>query len=565
MATPSRDTLTAPFHSTISASLEALLHHRVVDRLWAKDYRLWKPDPKEIRDRLGWLTLHKQMRTHLDDLQRCVAAARNMCIKDVVLLGMGGSSLGPEVLRTTFHPRKQSPRLWVLDSTVPGWVRKVTASINPTRTLFLVASKSGGTIEVLSLFTHFWNLVSKNSTHTCGDHFIAITDPGTSLVQLARDHGFRHTFINPSDIGGRYSVLSLFGLVPAALLGIDIPRLLDRAADMVDRCAPQTPIDSNPGAYLGAVMGSLAKSGRDKVTIIASPALATFGLWVEQLLAESTGKQGTGLIPVAQEPVLPPSAYGHDRLFVYLRLRGDKNEGIDRRIQKLGHARHPVLQLDLRDRYDLGAEFFRWEFATAVAGHILGIHPFDQPNVQESKDNTNRVLGVFQSTGRLPNQPSRTPKQAAQDLSRHLQAGSYVSILSYTTPSGPFEAAVNRLRHTLVSHYHVTTTFGYGPRYLHSTGQLHKGGPNTGIFLELVDRMTPDLAIPGKPFSFGTLANAQAAGDLQSLRAHDRHAILVQLGRDPAATVRALATALTPAQPARRRTTARTRRRIAHR
>jgi len=565
MPTPSRDTLTAPFHSTISATLEALLHHRVVDRLWAKDYRLWKPDPREIRDRLGWLTLHNQMRTQLDDLQRCVAAARNMRIKDVVLLGMGGSSLGPEVLRTTFQPQKQSPRLWVLDSTVPGWVRKVTASINPTRTLFLVASKSGGTIEVLSLFTHFWKVVSKNSANTCGDHFIAITDPGTSLEQLAHDHGFRHTFINPSDIGGRYSVLSLFGLVPAALLGIDIPRLLDRAANMVDRCAPHTPIDSNPGAYLGAVMGSLAKSGRDKVTIVASPALATFGLWVEQLLAESTGKQGTGLIPVAQEPVLPPSAYGHDRLFVYLRLRGDKNEGIDRRIHKLGHARHPVLQIDLRDRYDLGAEFFRWEFATAVAGHILGIHPFDQPNVQESKDNTNRVLGVFQSTGRLPNQPSNTPKQAAQDLLRHLQTGSYVSILSYTTPSSPFEAAVNRLRHTLVSHYHVTTTFGYGPRYLHSTGQLHKGGPNTGVFLELVDRMTPALAIPGQPFSFGTLAQAQAAGDLQSLRAHDRHAILVQLGRDPAATVRALTTALTPAQPARRRTAARTRRRIAHR
>ena len=424
MSTPSRDTLRAPFHSTISSSLEALLHHHVVDRLWDKDYRLWKPDPKEILDRLGWLTLHDQMRTQLDDLQRCVASAKDMRIKDVVLLGMGGSSLGPEVLRTTFRPQKQCPRLWVLDSTVPGWVRKVTASINPTRTLFLVASKSGGTIEVLSLFAHFWNLVSKRNKTTCGDHFIAITDPGTSLEQLARDHGFRHIFINPSDIGGRYSVLSLFGLVPAALLGIDIPRLLDRTADMVDRCTPQTPIDSNPGAYLGAVMGSLAKSGRDKVTIIASPALATFGLWVEQLLAESTGKQGTGLVPVAQEPVLAPSAYGHDRLFIYLRLRGDTNAGLDRHIQKLGNAQHPILQLDLRDRYDLGAEFFRWEFATAVAGHLLGIHPFDQPNVQESKDNTNRVLGIFQSTGRLPNQPTRSPKQAAQDLSRHLQPGS---------------------------------------------------------------------------------------------------------------------------------------------
>ena len=549
----------------ISSSLETLLHHHVIDRLWAKDYRLWKPDPREIRDRLGWLTLHDQMRTQLDELQACVVAAKDMRIKDVVLLGMGGSSLGPEVLRTTFKPQKQCPRLWVLDSTVPGWVRKVTKSINPTRTLFLVASKSGGTIEVLSLFAHFWNLVSKDHTTKCGDHFVAITDPGTSLEQLARDHGFKHIFTNPPDIGGRYSVLSLFGLVPAALLGVDIPRLLDRAADMAARCSAQKPIDSNPGAYLGAVIGSLARSGRNKVTIIASPALATIGLWVEQLLAESTGKQGTGLIPVAQEPVLAPSAYGHDRLFVYLRLRGDKNEGLDRRIQRLGNAQHPILHLHLRDRYDLGAEFFRWEFATAVAGHILGIHPFDQPNVQESKDNTNRVLGVFQSTGHLPNQPISSPKQAAQDLSRRLRAGSYVSILSYTTPSGPFETAVKRLRQTLVSHYHVTTTFGYGPRYLHSTGQLHKGGPNTGIFLELVDRMTPDLAIPGKPFSFGTLAKAQAAGDLQSLRAHHRHAILVQAGRDPAATVHALTAALTPGQPSRKRTAPRTRRRIVHR
>jgi len=565
MSIPSRETLTAPFHSMISSSLEALRHQRVVNRLWAKDYRVWKPDPREIHDRLGWLTLHDHMRTQLTDLQCCLAAAKDMRIKDVVLLGMGGSSLGPEVLRTTFRPQKHGPRLWVLDSTVPGWVRKVTDAITPTRTMFLVASKSGGTIEVLSLFTHFWNLVSKKRASTCGDHFIAITDPGTSLEQLARDQGFRHLFLNPSDIGGRYSVLSLFGLVPAAFLGIDIPRLLDRATQMVGRCSAQNPVDSNPGAYLGAVMGTLAKSGRDKVTIIASPALATFGLWVEQLLAESTGKEGTGLIPVAQEPILAPAAYGDDRLFVYLRLRGDQNERLDRQIKKLGNSGHPILQLHLRDRYDLGAEFFRWEFATAVAGHILGIHPFDQPNVQESKDNTNRVLGVFQSTGDLPDQAVSSPKQAAQDLSRLLQAGSYVSLLSYTTPSSAFETAVKRLRRTIASHFHVTTTFGYGPRYLHSTGQLHKGGPNTGIFLELVDRMTPDLPIPGKPFSFGTLAKAQAAGDIQSLRAHHRQAILLQAGRDPAATIHALAEALSPAQPSRTGTAGRTRRRTAHR
>ena len=562
MANQSRGKLTTPFLSTITPSLEALHRDHVTSRLWAKDHRLWKPDPKEITDRLGWLTVHDQLREQLHDLRSCVATAKKERISDVVLLGMGGSSLGPEVLRTSFKTANSSPRLWVLDSTVPGWVREVTKAINPSRTLFLVASKSGGTVEVLSLFAHFWNLVSKSKKTSAGDHFIAITDPGTSLEQLARTHGFRQTFINPADIGGRYSVLSLFGLVPAALLGLDITRLLDRAAAMANRCTTQTPIDSNPGAYLGAVMGSLAKSGRDKVTILASPALATFGLWVEQLLAESTGKQGTGLIPVAQEPVLTPTAYENDRLFVYLRLRGDKNTVLDRQIQKLGQAQHPVLQLDLRDRYDLGAEFFRWEFATAVAGHILDIHPFDQPNVQESKDNTNRVLATFQSTGHLPDQPSTSPKHAAHNLTDRLHAGTYVSILAYTTPSRSFETAVKRFRRILVSQHHVTTTFGYGPRYLHSTGQLHKGGPNTGVFLELVDRMTPDLAIPEKPFSFGTLAKAQAAGDLQSLHAHNRHAILVQLGHSPAKTVDMITAALTRISPSRQRPAARQRRRV---
>jgi len=557
-----RNTLASPlFQSSVDPALEALANDHVVQRLWAKDYRLWKQDPKEITDRLGWLTVHDLMREQLAPLRHCVAQAKAMNVTDVVLLGMGGSSLGPEVLRTSFGSQKKSPRLWVLDSTVPGWVREVTKAITPARTLFLVASKSGGTIEVLSLFAHFRNLVAKAKMNRGGDQFVAITDPGTSLEKMAKDQGFGQIFTNPADIGGRYSVLSLFGLVPAALLGLDVPRLLDRAADMAERCQVQTPVESNSGAYLGAVMGSLAKAGRDKVTIIASPALATFGLWVEQLLAESTGKEGTGLIPVAQEPVLNPAAYGTDRLFVYLRLKGDANTALDRHVQALAKAHHPVLQFDLRDRYDLGAEFFRWEFATAVAGHLLGIHPFDQPNVQESKDNTNRVLGDFQSTGRLPELPNSSPTQAAQDLSSHLKPGAYVSILAYTTPSRPFETAVRRLRQVLVSRHHVTTTFGYGPRYLHSTGQLHKGGPNTGVFLELVDRMTPDLGIPDKSFSFGTLAQAQAAGDWESLRAHHRHAIRVQLGSNHAGAVEAITAALAPARPSRRQTAVPTHRR----
>jgi glucose-6-phosphate isomerase/transaldolase/glucose-6-phosphate isomerase len=556
------DQLPPLFQSTITPALDALTQNQVVERIWQKDYRLWKQEPTEISNRLGWLTVHDQMRQQHEQLTQCVAAAHDLKIKDVVLLGMGGSSLGPEVFRTVFGIQKGSPRLWVLDTTVPGWVRQVTKSITPTRTLFLVASKSGGTIEVMSLFGHFWNLVTKAKGNYGGRHFVAITDPGTGLEQMAKEYGFGQIFSNPPDIGGRYSVLSLFGLVPAALLGLNIMRLLDRAAGMAEQCRKADDAHSNPGAYLGAAMGSLAEAGRDKVTVLSSPALSTFGLWAEQLLAESTGKEGTGLIPIAQEPLLKPGAYGTDRFFVYLKLKGDKNQALDRAVQALVKAKHPVLQFDLRDRYDLGAEFFRWEFATAVAGHLLGIQPFDQPNVQESKDNTNRVLESFHSTGRLPEQTSHPAKDAAQTISNHLKPGTYVSILAYTTPAKLFEAAIRRLRQALMARYKIATTFGYGPRYLHSTGQLHKGGPNTGVFLELVDGMAPDLSIPAKPFTFGTLAKAQATGDIESLRAHHRQAIRVQLGRDQAATVKAITAALTGTTTTSRRTTPKKRRTI---
>jgi glucose-6-phosphate isomerase/transaldolase/glucose-6-phosphate isomerase len=559
------DKLPATFQSVVRPALDALNREQAIERLWSKDHRLWKPDPKEITDRLGWLTVQDQMRQQLGQLQRCVSAARDMKIKDAVLLGMGGSSLGPEVFRTLFGSQKGFPRLWVLDSTIPGWVRQVTGAISPSRTLVLVASKSGGTIEVMSLFAHFWKVVTKAKGNHGGRQFIAITDPGTGLEKMAQDYGFGETFTNPADIGGRYSVLSLFGLVPAALIGLDMTKLLDRAAGMAEHCRQQNDVEVNPGAYLGATMGSLAKTGRDKVTVIASPSLSTFGLWVEQLLAESTGKEGTGLIPIAQEPVLQPRAYGTDRFFVYLKLKGDKNQTLDQAVQALAKAGQPVLQFDLRDRYDVGAEFFRWEFATAIAGHLLGIHPFDQPNVQESKDNTNRVLDTFQSTGRLPEQACTHPREAAQNLSPLLQPGTYVSILGYTTPSGPLETAVGRLRRSLMSKHRVATTFGYGPRYLHSTGQLHKGGPNTGVFLELVDRMVPDLPIPGKPFSFGTLAKAQATGDIESLHAHHRHAIRVQLGRDQAVTVNAITAALTGTPSTGRHTTSKKRRKVTRR
>lgn len=554
MAIPSGEQLAAPYDVLLRDAMESGLRNRVVERLWSKDHRLWKPDPAEITDRLGWLSLADEMPAHLPALKDVSETARAEGIRDVVLLGMGGSSLGPEVFRTSFGSKKGAPRLWVLDSTVPGWVRRVTASIHPARSLFLVASKSGGTIEVMSLFAYFWKLVAGTKGNRGGQQFIAITDPGTGLEKMAREHGFRRIFRNPPDIGGRYSVLSLFGLVPAALLGLDVSRLLQRAGAMANRCRETRSIPDNPGAYLGVAMGALAQAGRDKVTVLASSPVDTFGLWAEQLLAESTGKETRGIVPVAQEPVLSPAQYGSDRFFVYLRLKGANNQALDRQVQAFARAGHPVLTFALRDKYDLGAEFFRWEFATAVAGHLLGIQPFDQPNVQESKDNTRRVLDGYQATGRLPEPVVSSPNEAVVGLAGQLHAGAYVAILAYATPSKPFEAAIRRLRKALVQQHHVTTTFGYGPRYLHSTGQLHKGGPASGIFLELVDRMTPDIKIPAQPFSFGILAKSQATGDLESLQAHGRPVIRVALGTNPVATVDAIVSRLRPAprRPRRR-------------
>ncbi len=549
------------YDSTITAALGELAQAGLVDRVWAKDHRLWKPEPTEIENRLGWLTVADQMRQNVAELRTFAQSVCRQGVKDVVLLGMGGSSLGPEVLRCTFGSARGFPHLWVLDSTVPGFVRQVTDTINPARTLFIVASKSGGTIEVMSLFAHFWELVNKTSGAGGGMQFIAITDPGTGLERMARDYRFWQTFTNPPDIGGRYSVLSYFGLVPAALIGMDVAALLDRACTMAAACRHRAPLRDNPGVSLGAMMGALWRTGRDKVTIVASPKISSFGLWAEQLIAESTGKEGKGLVPIAEEPLAKPSAYGDDRLFVYLRLAGDANATTDRQVRAIEQAGQPVLRLALKDRYDLGAEFFRWEFATAVAGHFLGIHPFDQPNVQESKDNTQRVLQQVEASGKLPMMPSATPAQAAKQIASNIQPGRYLAILAYATPSPRMDAALQSLRKIVLTSTKLATTSGYGPRYLHSTGQLHKGGSNAGRFLELVEEMVSDLPIPGKPYSFGTLAQAQAVGDLQSLRTHSRQAIRVKLGTRPLDTIHALIDGLRPrAKPSRPARTKRTKR-----
>ncbi|MBA2252242.1 MAG: glucose-6-phosphate isomerase [Nitrospirales bacterium] len=516
-----------------------MAQRRLLERMWKKDYRVWKPTQVEITNRLGWFTVAEQMQERVGVLKHFAQSVRDAGFRYVVVLGMGGSSLGPEVLRQTFGASRGFLKPFVLDSTVPGAVRDVHDSIDPARTLFIVSSKSGGTIEVMSLFAYFWDVVARARGGSGGNQFIAITDPDTSLGTLAHDRGFRTTFLNPPDIGGRYSVLSYFGLVPAALMGVDVERLLERAVDMTRLCGPTVATQQNPAAFLGAVMGVLSQAGRDKVTLIASPKIQSFGLWAEQLLAESTGKEGNGLIPVAQEPMVRPSAYGQDRLFIALRLDGDANKNIDRHVAVLRRAGYPVVQLRLRDRFDLGAEFFRWEFATAIAGHALRIHPFDQPNVQESKDNTKRILEQFQREGHLPDIKSNS---TLEELCAQIKPGDYLAVLAYLRPSAKIDAALKAFRRRMVTRYRIATTAGYGPRYLHSTGQLHKGGPNEGVFLELTERPSRDVRIPGAAYTFDILAQAQAVGDVQSLQAHGRPVVHLALGRQPALEIKALLT-----------------------
>ena len=515
-------------------------------RLWAKDSTLWTSNPgkrEEIRDRLGWLSVADQMLEHVSELKQLARDARTY--SDVVLLGMGGSSLCPDVLRNTFGSTKGHPRLHVLDTTDPATILGVRAKIRIQDTLFIVASKSGETTETLSHFVYFWGEVNSNGrAGAAGRHFAAITDPGTSLEKLAKEHGFRWIFRNPPDIGGRYSALSYFGLVPGALIGVDVAEMLERAVEMSHSCADSVPVDKNPGVWLGAVMGELALGGRNKVTLIASPKVATFGYWVEQLIAESTGKEGKGIVPVEGEPVGKPAVYGDDRLFVYIRMDGDAPH---RAVQALEKAGQPVVTLTMRDKLDLGGEFLRWEIATAIAGAILRIDAFDQPNVQESKDNTKKVLARFKASGKLPpaeSVPASKSKSGLRSLLERAKPGAYLAIMAYTTRTPGAEAAIASIRTSVRDATHRATTAGYGPRFLHSTGQLHKGGPKTGLFLQIVQEDTKDVAIPGQPYSFSVLKSAQTLGDLQSLTSRRLPVLRVTLGKDAAAGWKALAAAV---------------------
>jgi len=542
-----------PLNDELRNALARLGDERIVERIWEKDPTVWSPDPDEIpaeiTDRLGWLDLVREPPVADAEIGALVDAARTEEVRDAVLLGMGGSSLGAEALRSSFGARGGYPRLHVLDSTHPRWVRRVRGEIDPASTLFVVASKSGTTAEVLALFDYFWAQTEGAGVSVPGGRFVAVTDPGTPLLDLARDRDFRAVFTNPPDVGGRFSVLSRFGRVPAALAGVDVMALMESGHRMAERCGPGSAPGENPGAWLGAVLGAAASSGRDRLTFLAAPRIETFGLWAEQLIGESLGKSGRGLVPVTGEPEAAVERYGDDRLFVALHFLPEPDERLTGRVAALRKAGQPVVEIDLEELGDLGGELFRWQLATAVAGHLVGVHPFDQPDVESTKKATRRILDAFAETGELPavDAPGGPGSLRAALLD---EPPSYLALMAYADESAELEDAAGRLRRALLDDLDVTTTFGYGPRFLHSTGQLHKGGPGGGLFVQLIERAGDELEIPGRGYGFRTLLAAQADGDLAALQENGRRCLRFELGDDPAATLDRLAAEVEGIDPA---------------
>jgi transaldolase/glucose-6-phosphate isomerase len=516
-------------------------------RLWEKDYRLWTPKPiPELTDRLGWLELPDTMTAEVGRLARFAREVADEGIRDAVVLGMGGSSLAPEVYAKTFGPAFGYPAVTVLDSTHPSAISALGRRLDPAKSLFVVSSKSGTTTEMLSYFHYFW--AQLEAVPERGRHFVAVTDPGTPLEKLAHERGFRAVFSAPPDVGGRYSALTPFGLVPAALLGVELEHLLARAREMAEACGPRADADANPGLQLGAAMGELARAGRDKVTFVTSHSLAAFPDWIEQLIAESTGKtilaggERRGIVPVAGEPLGAPEVYGDDRFFAALLLAGDDVEEIEARLLALEGAGHPVARFHLADRFDLGAEMFRWEMATAAAGAILDVNPFDQPDVQLAKELSAKMMKAAES-GTLP--PSegevrvgRSPQEgqeAGAALARWIRGakpGDYLGVHAYLAPRDRTTSELRAFQDELHEKTRLAVTLGYGPRFLHSTGQLHKGGSDRCRFLQIVDEPAADVAVPETSFTFGTLIRAQAEGDRQALEQRGRQVLRLQLGRD---------------------------------
>jgi transaldolase/glucose-6-phosphate isomerase len=539
-----------------------------VRRLWQKDATLWTGTDEA--NWLGWLDITAQQMAHLQDLRRAVEEAKKENFADLLLLGMGGSSLCPEVLKMTFGKIAGFPELHVLDSTDPAQVKTFEQKVNLAKTLFVVSSKSGTTLEPNIFKQYFFERAKQVvGADKVGSRFIAVTDPGSKLQQVAEGDHFRHIFPGLASIGGRYSALSNFGIVPAALMGLDISKFLSRTQEMVDACASSVPVADNPGAILGIVLGTAARAGRDKVTVIASPGISDVGAWLEQLMAESTGKQGKGIVPIDREALAPPELYGSDRVFAYLRLDTAPDAAQDAKVTALEQAGHPIVRISLADAYDVGPEFFRWEIATAVAGSIIGINAFNQPDVEASKVATRNLTTEYEKTGSLPAQTpileeggiklftdsknadalakaAGSDKSLAGYLRAHLQrvgAGDYFALLAYIEMNAGHESLLQELRHTVRDKKRVATCLEFGPRFLHSTGQAYKGGPNSGVFLQVTCDDAADLPVPGQKYTFGVVKAAQARGDFQVLAERGRRALRVHLGRDVASGLARLSAA----------------------
>jgi transaldolase/glucose-6-phosphate isomerase len=544
------------YQSAVDQALQKMNSNQVVERIWEQDYALWKPAPNEIENRLGWLKIVAASQKSIPDLTELVTDLQEAGFTQALLLGMGGSSLAPEVFRKTFGVQEGYLDLAVLDSTDPDAIASQTEKLDLAKTVFIVSTKSGGTVETLSLFKYFYNQVATVvGAEQTGSHFIAITDADSQLDKIASRYNFRMTFRNDPNIGGRYSALSFFGLVPAAILGVDLETLLARAAAMISNS--KTPaLEGNLAAQLGGILGVLAKSGRDKVTLIASPEIASLGDWVEQLLAESTGKEGKGILPVVGEKLSAPEAYGSDRLFVHLKLPSDSSN--DSQVAALEEAGHPVVVMQLNDLHDFGGQFFLWEMATAVAGHLLGINPFNQPNVESAKILAREMISTYQESGELPTllaslheggvtvftDPStsvdnlETPNQVLEGFITEAKTGAYICLQAYLQPTPEVDQALTALRLYLRDRSRLATTAGYGPRFLHSTGQLHKGDGGAGLFIQLTSDASQDIPIPDEAgsdessISFGVLIQAQALGDRQALLDANRRVLRFHLGTD---------------------------------
>jgi transaldolase / glucose-6-phosphate isomerase len=568
--TPTTATLPADLDTAVKKNLNDWRASGKVRRLWQGDASLWTNEDEG--NWLGWLGITDEQLANVTKLTALADDVKSAGFTDILLLGMGGSSLCPEVLSLTYPRTPGFPRLHILDSTDPAEIRSIEQKVNLAKTLFIVSSKSGSTLEPNIYKQYFFERVQQTiGADKAGSHFIAITDPGSKMQQVAERDRFRHIFYGLPSIGGRYSALSNFGMVPAAAMGLDVSKFLERSKEMVEACKPIAPVDQNPGVMLGLIMGTAAKLGRDKITLITSPGIFDLGAWLEQLIAESTGKQGKGIIPVDRETPGSPEVYGNDRVFAYLRLEGAPDTAQDAKVAALEKAGQPVVRIAVSDTYSLGQEFFRWEIATAVAGSIIGINAFNQPDVEASKIETKKLTSEYESKGALPPEKPileeagfklfTDPKNAADlatavaalptadgalknylraHLSR-LGAGDYFGVLGYVEMNAEHEALLQSLRLNVRDRKHVATVLGFGPRFLHSTGQAYKGGPNSGVFLQITCDDAQDLPVPGQKYTFGVVKAAQARGDFQVLAERKRRALRVHLGSDVKAGLTKLA------------------------